>query len=53
MEEGIGAMGSSVLGNMECKKQNLFWEYSNTATVILEGANAVLEAYQRVSSTQV
>ena len=24
LEEGIGAMGNSVLGNMECKKQSLF-----------------------------
>ena len=24
LEEGIGSMGSSILGNMKCKKQSLF-----------------------------
>ena len=29
--KGIRKMGSSVLGNLECKKQVLFWENSSTA----------------------
>ena len=29
--KGIRTMGSSVLGNLECKKQVLFWENSSTA----------------------
>ena len=41
-------MSSSVLGNMECKNKVYFENIQTQPQVILEGANAVLEAYQRV-----
>ena len=41
-----------VLGNLECKKQSLFWENSDITKDHLDGALALLETYQKLSATQ-